>query len=203
LSWFCPARRDHRRDSANSVHPRSGQVLIDARQYSLVHFERMFANPLVLRSVINTMEVGLITAVAGGVLAFAIGYTWHAPMCRDAGRSTWWRPCQWRSPARGCVGLSLAWIGLPGGPIRARSGSSPWAFIRAFHPDTVKALSTSLMQIHRELEEASVAVRAAAHSPPFRLIVLPLARPGVVAAMTLLFILAIRELGSYAVPLQQ
>ena len=62
-------------------------------------------------------------------------------------------------------------------------------------PDTVKALSTSLLQIHRELEEAAwICGRGLLGT--IRSIVLPLARPGVIAAMTLLFILAIRELGS-------
>jgi len=51
------------------------------------------------------------------------------------------------------------------------------------------------MQIHRELEEASwICGRGTLGT--IASIVLPLARPGVVAAMTLLFILAIRELGS-------
>src|SRR5947207_6960329 len=62
-------------------------------------------------------------------------------------------------------------------------------------PDTIKALSTSLLQIHRELEEASW-LCGKGMLGTIRVIVLPLARPGVIAAMTLLFILAIRELGS-------
>ena len=33
--------------------------LFDMRQYSLIHFERLFDNPLALRSIVNTMEVGL------------------------------------------------------------------------------------------------------------------------------------------------
>jgi iron(III) transport system permease protein len=49
--------------------------LFDDRQYSLIHFERLWANPLALRSVINTMEVGIVTALVGGVFAFAVGYT--------------------------------------------------------------------------------------------------------------------------------
>ena len=36
--------------------------LFDMRQYGLMHFERLFANPLAVRSIWNTMEVGLITA---------------------------------------------------------------------------------------------------------------------------------------------
>ena len=38
---------------------RSLASLFDERQYSLVHFERLFANPLALRSIVNTMEVAL------------------------------------------------------------------------------------------------------------------------------------------------
>ena len=59
----------------------------------------------------------------------------------------------------------------------------------------MKALSTSFMQIHRELEEAAwICGRGLLGT--IGTIVLPLARPGVVASMTLLFVLAIRELGS-------
>ena len=68
-------------------------------------------------------------------------------------------------------------------------------FIARFMPDTVKVLSTSLMQIHRELEEAAWLCGRGTLGT-IGSIVLPLARPGVIAAMTLLFILAVRELGS-------
>src|SRR5581483_7993256 len=49
--------------------------VFDARQYGWQHFDRLFANPLTLQSIVNTLEVGFITAFAGGALAFAIGYT--------------------------------------------------------------------------------------------------------------------------------
>src|SRR3954464_8466346 len=51
--------------------------LIDMRQYSLMHFYSIFDNPLTMRSIYNAVEVGIITAVVGGALAFAIGYTVH------------------------------------------------------------------------------------------------------------------------------
>jgi iron(III) transport system permease protein len=169
--------------------------LFDARQYSLVHFERLFANPLALRSIWNTMEVGLITALVGGVLAFAIGYTINRT----------------RLPARRSIdvistlpvaipGLVIgvaylwAWIGLPGG-LYGTIWILALAFIARFMPDTVKALSTSLLQIHRELEEAAWLCGKGVLGT-IRSVVIPLARPGVIAAATLLFILAIRELGS-------
>jgi iron(III) transport system permease protein len=169
--------------------------LFDERQYSLVHFERLFANPLALRSIWNTMEVGLVTAIVGGVLAFAIGYTINRT----------------RMPARRSIdvistlpvaipGLVIgvaylwAWIGLPGG-LYGTIWILALAFVARFMPDTVKALSTSLLQIHRELEEAAW-ICGKGVLGTIRSVVIPLARPGVIAAMTLLFILAIRELGS-------
>jgi iron(III) transport system permease protein len=51
------------------------------------------------------------------------------------------------------------------------------------------------MQIHKELEEAAWICGRGLMSTIWT-VVLPLARPGVLAAMTLLFVLAIRELGS-------
>jgi iron(III) transport system permease protein len=169
--------------------------LFEARHYSLIHFQSIFDNPLTVRSIWNTMEVGLITALMGGVLAFAIGYTVH------------------RSRAPGRRGIDListlpvaipglvigvaylwAWIGLPGG-LYGTIWILALAFVARFMPDTTKALSTSFLQIHRELEEAAwVCGRGLIGT--IRTIVLPLARPGTIAAMTLLFTLAIRELGS-------
>src|SRR6202051_864043 len=56
---------------------RDAASLVDMRQYSMMHFNSIFDNPLTLRSIYNAVEVGVITAVVGGVLAFAIGYTIH------------------------------------------------------------------------------------------------------------------------------
>jgi iron(III) transport system permease protein len=169
--------------------------LFDLRHYSLIHFHEIFENPLTLRSIWNTMEVGIITALLGGTLAFAIGYTVH----------------RGNAPARAGIdlistlpvaipGLVIgvaylwAWIGLPGG-LYGTIWILALAFIARYLPDTTKTLSTSFLQIHRELEEAAwVCGRTLLGT--IRTIVLPLARPGTVAAMTLLFILAIRELGS-------
>ncbi|HEY7662537.1 MAG TPA: iron ABC transporter permease [Xanthobacteraceae bacterium] len=169
--------------------------LFDLRLYSLSHFESVFDNPLTMRSIWNTMEVGLITALLGGLLAFAIGYTVY------------------RSDVPGRRGIDLvatlpvaipglvigvaylwAWIGLPGG-LYGTIWILALAFIARFMPDTMKSLSTSFLQIHRELEEAAW-ICGKGRIGTIRTVVLPLARPGTVAAMTLLFILAIRELGS-------
>src|SRR5690348_8612041 len=169
--------------------------LIDMKQYSLIHFNAVFDNPITMASVWNTLEVGIITALLGGTLAFAIGYTIHRTQV--AGRR--WIDLLSSLPVA-IPGLVIgvaylwAWIALPGG-LYGTIWILALAFIARFMPDTVKALSTSFMQIHRELEEAAWICGRGLLST-IRTIVLPLARPGVIASMTLLFVLAIRELGS-------
>ena len=169
--------------------------LFDMRHYSLVHFESIFDNPLTMRSIWNTMEVGLVTAVLGGLLAFAIGYTVHRGSVpgRRAIDLVATLPVAIPGLVIG-VAYLWAWIGLPGG-LYGTIWILALAFIARFMPDTMKALSTSFLQIHRELEEAAW-ICGRGRLGTIRSIVLPLARPGTIAAMTLLFILAIRELGS-------
>src|SRR5207302_1022666 len=156
---------------------RDAASLFDLRQYSLMHFHSIFDNPLTLRSIYNAVEVGVITAVVGGALAFAIGYTIHRTQV--TGR-------RWIDL------ISTVPVAIPGLVVGV---AYLWAWIARFMPDTVKALSTSFLQIHRELEEAAW-VCGQGMLGTIRTIVLPLARPGVIASMTLLFVLAIRELGS-------
>jgi iron(III) transport system permease protein len=174
---------------------RDATSLFDMRQYSLMHFYSIFDNPLTMNSIYNAVEVGIITAIVGGALAFAIGYTIHRT--RLGGR----RAIDLISTVPVAIpGLVIgvaylwAWIGIPGG-LYGTVWILALAFIARFMPDTVKALSTSFLQIHRELEEAAW-VCGKGVLGTVGTIVLPLARPGVIASMTLLFVLSIRELGS-------
>jgi iron(III) transport system permease protein len=169
--------------------------LFDMRQYSLMHFDAIFDNPLTMKSIYNAVEVGIITAVIGGALAFAIGYTIHRT--RVKGRRTIDLISTVPVAIPGLVvGVAYlwAWIGIPGG-LYGTIWILALAFIARFMPDTVKSLSTSFLQIHRELEEAAWVCGKGTLST-IGTIVLPLARPGVIASMTLLFVLSIRELGS-------
>lgn len=169
--------------------------LVDPAQYSWFHFEKLFENSATMLSIWNSMKVGIITAVVGGLLSFAIGYT--VTRTRAPGRR--WIDVISTIPVA-IPGLVIgvaylwAWIGLPGG-LYGTLWILALAFVARFVPDTVKALSSSLMQIHRELEEAAWICGRSTLGTIFT-VVLPLARPGVVAGMTLLFILSIRELGS-------
>jgi len=174
---------------------RDAAALFDMRQYSLMHFYSIFDNPLTINSIYNAVEVGIITAIAGGTLAFAIGYTIHRTSVPGRRSIDLIATLPVAIPGL-VIGVAYlwAWIGIPGG-LYGTIWILALAFIARFMPDTVKALSTSFLQIHRELEEAAW-VCGKGPLATIATIVLPLARPGVIASMTLLFVLAIRELGS-------
>ncbi len=170
-------------------------ALFDMKQYSWVHFNAVFDNPLTMLSIWNTLKVGVITALIGGALAFAIGYTVNRTRVGGRGSIDLLATLPVTIPGL-VIGVAYlwAWIGLPGG-LYGTIWILALAFVARFMPDTVKALSTSFLQIHKELEEAAW-ISGRGMLSTIRTIVLPLARPGVVASMTLLFVLAIRELGS-------
>ena len=134
---------------------RDAASLFDMRQYSLVHFHSIFDNPLTLRSIYNAIEVGIITALVGGVLAFAIGYTIHRTQVPGRRSIDLLSTLPVAIPGL-VIGVAYlwAWIGLPGG-LYGTIWILALAFIARFMPDTVKVLSTSFLQIHRELEEAA------------------------------------------------
>ena len=171
------------------------QSIFDMSQYSLMHFYSIFDNPLTVRSIWNSMKVGVLTAFVGGALAFAIGYTVYRTELMGRRTIDLLATIPVAIPGL-VVGVAYlwAWIGLPGG-LYGTIWIMALAFVARFMPDTVKSLSTSFLQIHKELEEAAW-ICGKSMLGTIRTIVLPLARPGVVASMTLLFVLAIRELGS-------
>ncbi len=69
------------------------------------------------------------------------------------------------------------------------------AYITRFMPYGLRYNTTSMMQIHRELEE-SAAMCGASWTTTFRRIVLPLLKPGLVAGWIYVMIVSIRELST-------
>lgn len=169
--------------------------LFDPKQYSWAHFNSLFENSQTLDSVWNTIHVGLITAVLGIVLAFAVGYT--VQRTRVKGRRLIDIIATSSASVPGLIiGVAYlwAWIGLPGG-MYGTVLILGLALVGHHVADAVRALSNSMMQIHHELEEAAW-LSGSGMLKTLRTVVLPLSRPGVIAALTLLFILSARELGT-------
>jgi iron(III) transport system permease protein len=169
--------------------------LVDPKQYTLGHFERLLDTQIVWRSIWNTVEVGVMTALVGGTVAFAVAYT--VTRTTVPGRRFIDVLATMPVAIPGLViGVAYlwAWIGLAGG-LWGTTVILALALVARFLPDTMKVMSGSLVQIHRELEEASKICGRGTLQTILR-IVLPIGRPGVIAAISLLIILAIRELGS-------
>ncbi len=177
-------------------------ALFDMKAYSMVHFNSVFDNPLTMLSIWNTLKVGVITALAGGALAFAIGYTVNRTAVGGRRAIDLLATLPVAIPGL-VVGVAYlwAWIGLPGG-LYGTIWILALAFVARFMPDTVKALSTSFMQIHRELEEAAwICGRGLLGT--IATIVLPLARPGVVRLDDAAVRAGDPRAGLLAVPLHQ
>ncbi len=69
------------------------------------------------------------------------------------------------------------------------------AYITRFLPYGMRYVSTSMLQIHKELEE-SAAMSGASWAMTFRRVVLPLLKPGILAGFIYVMIVSIRELSS-------
>jgi len=69
------------------------------------------------------------------------------------------------------------------------------AYLTLFMPYGVRALGANIVQIHPELEESS-RVHRASWFRTFRLVMLPLLRPGIYSTWILLFIIFIREISA-------
>src|SRR5207247_6045270 len=69
------------------------------------------------------------------------------------------------------------------------------AYITRFMPYGLRYNTTSMLQIHKELEE-SAAMSGASWATTFRRVILPLLKPGLIAGWIYIMIVSIRELSS-------
>jgi len=94
------------------------------------------------------------------------------------------------------LGVSLIWqyISFPL-PIYGTLWVLLLAYITRYMPYGMRANSGAMIQIHKELEEASK-MAGGSWWTSFRRVVLPLLRPGLVAGWIYIFVISVRELGS-------
>jgi len=164
--------------------------------------EAVFADPL--RAVVDNSARAASIVIHGGRFHHG-GDRWRIGVCdrytvnRTNLRGTWRHQCDLHHSGRDPpVSSSVLRICGRGSGCRRSLRhhlDSGARLHRTLHADTIKALSTSMLQIHKELEEASW-ICGKGLVGTIRLIVLPARAAGRDRAMTLLFVLAIRELGS-------
>ena len=169
--------------------------MFDTSLFGMANFEKLFGDPLTIRSIWNSLIVGVTTAAIGSLLCFALSYTIVRTKLPGRGALDVVATLPVAVPSL-VIGVSYlwAWIALPIG-LYGTLGILVLASLARYLPDALKSLGGTMGQAHRELEEASWVCGDGVLSTIAR-IVLPIVWPGVAAAALLIFVLSIREYGA-------
>ena len=169
--------------------------LLDTSQLSLAQFGTAFGDPVVIDTLWNSLSVSALTMVVGTMLYFVVSYIVHRTELpgRRALDILTVLPVAIPGIIIG-LGYLWSWISLPVG-LYGTLWIMILAYVSQFAPQATRAIGGSLLQIHKELEESS-RLSGAGVLTTLRLIVVPLARPGIASAMILLFVLSFRELAT-------
>jgi iron(III) transport system permease protein len=165
-----------------------------AEVWTLDHFHEVFAQPTLVRGILNTVLIGVI----GGALAVAcytaIGLATHR---KDDG---WSRFVDYlvlvpRAIPGLLAGLAFLWVFLffpPLAPLRTTIASIWIAYTVVWLAYGMRLVSSSLLQVGPELEEAARAA-GAPRGRVSRDVTLPLIRYGLLASWLLVFMIFERE----------
>lgn len=153
----------------------------------------LFGYDLTQRAIVNSIQLALVGATVGVVLAVLQGYFLN----RGPARLRAWTD----------AALSLP-LGIPGiilglgflilairTPLYSTLAIVLIAYVARFFPFATRTVSSMFMAINPELEQ-SARSSGASWGQTMRLVLLPLLKPSLVAAWLMLFVIFIRELGA-------
>ncbi len=163
--------------------------------WTLRRWETVFENDQVVAALVNTLKLGIASGVVAAALCFAVAYV--LVRTRFAGRSALefasWLP--WSIPGvLLSLGLLSAVLAVP--PLRVLHGTIVIlvvAIVMFSFPLSVQLLKSGLMQVNRELEEASIVCGAGRLGTQWRVNV-PLLTPMLVAIGLMTFVTAVNEI---------
>jgi iron(III) transport system permease protein len=166
------------------------------RVWTIRHWTAVFTDPVFLRSLKNTLILGLGAAIVGTLLYALISYL--IARTRVPGRAVIdvlsWLP--WALPGV-LISLALLWAVLGSGEyvklIYGTVSVLVLAIIIKEMPLGTQIIKAGVLQISNELEEASTA-SGASWSAGFRRILLPLLKPTMLAVAIIVFISAARDI---------
>lgn len=159
---------------------------------TLDHFRYIWATPRVHRAFGNSLFLALAGATACMLLASLASYI--SVRTKLAGRAILeglvFIP--WAFPGTAlALGLLWAYVDFPI-PVYATIWIILIAYVTRFLPYGMRAVSSTIIQVHKELEEASVAC-GAGFLATFRRVLIPMMRPGVMAGWIILVTIFMRE----------
>jgi len=160
------------------------------------HWTGAFRDPLFLRSLMNTLILGMGAAVTGTIAYALVSY--YIVRTRFPGRKIVdllsWLP--WALPGV-LVSLAFLWVALGSGDLIKLLYGTIYLLILAIiikeMPLGTQIIKAGIMQISKELEEASL-TSGAPWFFGFHRIVLPLLMPTLIAVGLIVFISAVRDI---------
>lgn len=170
-------------------------ALFDASVFGLDHFRQVLDLTAFQRGARNSLLLGVVSATVGGGFYFTLAYVVYRT--RRPGRRYIEYLAMWPLAVPALVmgmGYLWTWINLPAA-LYGTLFMIGLAFLGRFMPQGFRATASTIGQVHKELEESAM-MSGASRLRAVRLITLPLARSGIVAAMLLLFVLSLRELST-------
>src|SRR5436190_19033308 len=165
-----------------------------AEAFTLDNFRAVFDEPTHVRAIWNTILIGTVGGAITVACYTAIGFATHR---RNDG---WSRIVDYlvlvpRAVPGLLIGLAFLWVFLffpPLAPLRTTIFSMWLAYTVVWLAYGMRLISSSLMQVAPELEEAARSV-GASRGMVSRAITLPLIRPGLVGSWLLVFMIFERE----------
>ena len=162
------------------------------RTLSLDHFREILQSDRTYKAFGNSIFLAITGATLCVLLASLVSY--FTVKTKISGRSLLEGLVfvRWAFPGVAlALGLLWAYVDFPI-PVYATIWILLIGYVTRFLPYGVRAISSTVIQIHQELEEAST-VSGAGFVSTFRRIVMPLMRPGVIAAWIVFATIFIRE----------
>jgi iron(III) transport system permease protein len=156
------------------------------------HYAHIFQSERVYRAFGNSLFLATVGATVCMLLASLTAYVTVKTKIKARGLLEGLVFIPWAFPGTAmAIGLLWAYVNFPL-PIYATIWILLIAYVTRFIPYGLRAVTSTIVQIHKELEEASVSCGASFFST-FRRVVLPLMRPGLLAGWIILATIYMRE----------
>jgi iron(III) transport system permease protein len=177
----------------NNLYVPDVAALFDISQFSFRHLEEAIMNPAVHQGLLNSLIAGVLAAAFGSVLFFIIAYVVSRTDLPGRRLLEYIVMLPVAIPALVMgLGILWTWLALPL-PVYGTLAILVIAFVTRFMPQGYRAVSSSVSQIHDDLEHAAL-VAGATRLKAIQKIILPLVRGGVAASFFLMIVLGMREL---------
>ena len=177
----------------NNLYIPDVAALFDVSQFSLRHLTTALTSPAVHQGLINSLVAGVLAATFGSIFVFILAYVVNRTDLPGRRLLEYLVMLPVAIPALVMgLGILWTWLALPL-PVYGTLAILVIAFMARFMPQGYRAVSSSVSQIHDDLEHAAL-VAGATRLKAMQTIILPLVRGGVAASFFLMVVLGMREL---------